>query len=117
MEILNTVKHTIKPLAKWAAVVTTLAAFGGIAWFLYSNVYRPTIKVISVDYDKSIAIVQVNGGIPLSVYAGSIRSAGGAGWGVQFASDDSYDTTAGYNRLELVKNGLTFKTLDIKTVT
>lgn len=106
-DVLQKVETGVKPLAKLAAIFSTLAALGVAYWFYMDNIYRPKAKVISVDYDKGIAQLDM-AGVTHTLYAGSQIAAGGH-WAVRFAGkgDDQYD------RVELVKNDITYKVIDL----
>lgn len=106
-DIIQKVDNSIKPLTKLAAVFSTLAALGVAYWFYMDNIYRPKAKIISVDYDRGVCILDM-AGVKRTLYAGSQISAGGH-WAVRFAG-------AGYNvydRVELVKNDITYTVLDL----
>lgn len=115
MNLINPIEHSVKPLARWAAVFTTIGVFGAIGWFLYTNVWIPHAGVTTADYEKGIAEVYFSNIIGQAkhrtLYSGSTIGAGG-GWGIRFTSDNPYSDDKP-NRIELVKNDLTYKTLHI----
>ena len=115
MEVIKKIETTIHPLVRVAAIFSTIGVFAAAGYFFYTNVWRPHITMGTVDYDAGIATINV-GGKPRILYAGSTIAAGG-GWGVRFASNDPYNSAADWNRIEIVKNDLSFRTLDIKPVT
>jgi hypothetical protein len=107
--VLSSVEKRIRPISRASAVLATLAGIGIAYGFFVNNIYRPVIKVISVNYDTGVAVVQV-GKKQKTVYADSILAVGFIGeWGIAFAGTDDK-----FNRLELVKNGMTYKVLATK---
>lgn len=106
-EILTKIGNRTKTLNKIIAVVGPVAiAIGGVFWY-FNNIWKPSVKIIEADYEKLFATINVNGKTRI-LYAGSTINAGW-GWGIKFASADGIK----YNRIELVKNELTFKTISI----
>ena len=100
---MKAVQRGIKITNILVAVVTVGAAIGTIYYFLRNNI-KPTIKVISADFNNDMAEVNVNGS-PVTLYGSSPVAAGGD-WGVQLNSSTGADGHAFYNRIELVKKGL-----------
>lgn len=104
---LQKVETGIKPLARIAAIFGVLAALGIGYNFIMDNIYKPSVKIVSVDYVKKIATLNM-AGVTRTLYAGSILSAGGH-WGVRFAGPEF----GVYDRVELIKGDITYKVLDL----
>ncbi len=109
-DVIHKVETGIKPLARIAAVAGVFAGLGVLYWFFMDNVYRPTVKIISVDYEKGIAVVEMAGTVR-TLYSGSKLSAGGH-WSVQFSGPDF----GKYTRVELVKNDITYQVLNLSPI-
>jgi hypothetical protein len=104
-EILNRIEKRISPISRTAAILATLTGLGIAYVFFINNIYRPTVKVVSVNYDNGTAVIK-SGKKEKILRAGSILSVGLGDWGVAFGlHNDKYD------RIELVKNGLSYKIL------
>lgn len=113
MDPVAVIERTAKPLGRWATLITSIGVIGGAAWFWYTNIWIPKVEVSDVDYDKGTAnVIFANPfGIKKSrtLYSGSSIGAGG-GWGIRFTSDNPYSDDKP-NRVELIRNDLTYKTL------
>jgi hypothetical protein len=111
---LEKIENGVKPLARWAALFSSLAVFGIIGWFWYTHAWKPKVALSNIDYEKGTADVSISDVLGRfhdhKLFAGSAVSAGG-GWGVRFSGDNPISTK--FNRIELVKNNLTFKVLDV----
>lgn len=107
MQVIEKIESGIKPLARIAAVAGVFAGLGVVYWFFMDNIYRPSVKIVSVDYKKGIAVLDMAGKIR-TLYTGSKLSAGGH-WGVQFSGPIFGE----YNRVELVKDDITYQVLDL----
>ena len=120
MGLEDTIQNGAKPLAKWAAFITTIGVFGGALWFIYQNVWKPKVRIINVNYKEGTAIVGVSNitGVEKvkNIYGSSIVSAG-AGWGVRLAGNVKPDYTIDGNRIELIKNNLVYQTIDVAPTT
>lgn len=109
-EILNQISRRTSLLNKVVAVFGPIAiAIGGVLWY-FNNVWRPKVNLVTVDYEKQTATLNINGKDRV-LYAGSTISAG-FGWGVRFGNSSYMNDN--YDRVELVKNDLVYKTLNIK---
>lgn len=112
MDPIQKVESSIKPLARVAAVAGVVAGLGAIWWFFLDSIYHPSVKILDVDYTKGIANIEYKDYFgrtkKQTLYSGSTISAGGH-WGVQFGGPDNGD----YNRVELLKNDITYKTLNL----
>jgi len=107
-EILQKISQRTSVLNKFLAIAVPIGTViaGGI-WY-FNNVWHPKIKLDSVDYEKNVATLTINGKTRV-LYAGSTINAGW-GWGVRFSGIQT-DT---YDRVEIVKNELTYKTISTK---
>ena len=90
-------------LLKAAVVIGAIVTIaGGYSWYL-NAIWEPTITVTSVDYDKAVAQITMNGK-PVVIQGDSTFCAGGD-WGVRFGTSETGGTSR-YNRLEVVKSNL-----------
>ena len=106
--ILNQLKKKTGFLSKAVAVITPIAIIvGGAVWYM-NNIWRPAVALTAVDFEKKIATLTINGKTRV-LYAGSTINAG-FGWGVRFMGS----VTDEYDRIELVKNELVYKTISKK---
>lgn len=98
-------------LDKLAGFITTAGIIGGAYYYYRQTIWRPTLKVVSVDWSKPIATVQVgyfNNVVTLQ--KNQIISVGGD-FGLQFSGD----TDDSVNRIELYKWPLTYKVIATKS--
>lgn len=103
--VLETLKRRTSTLNTIVMIVTPVAfIIGGIIWY-EQNIWQPKVSVTSVDWVAGTANLVVNGKEKL-LYQGSTQNAG-FNWGVRFAGENN-------DRLELVKNDLTYKILSKK---
>jgi hypothetical protein len=108
MDPLQKIETGIKPLVRVGAIFSVIAAVGIGVMFVMDKFWKPTIQILTVDYAKGLATLRVNGKERV-LYQGSILFAGW-NWGVQFSGDG----TESPERLELVKDGMTYRILDIQ---
>lgn len=110
MDPITVVERKIKPLARIGAIFGVIAAVGVAYWFYLDNIWRPDVVIKNVDYEKGIAEIEQTNMFgkkhTRTLYSGSTISAGGH-WGVRFAGEKN-------ERIELVKNDITYKTLSLK---
>lgn len=107
-EILKKVSRQTSALNKIIIVVGPVAILvGGVYWY-FNNIWKPTVKVTNANYDANTATLLINGKTRV-LYSGSTINAG-FGWGVRFAGS-AFDT---YDRIEVVKNDLAYKTISTK---
>lgn len=105
-QILQLLKRRTSTLNTIVLIATPIAfVIGGVFWYL-NNEWKPKVSIVSIDYANGKADLMINGK-PKKLYVDSTLNAG-FGWGVCFAGTNN-------DRIELVKNDLTFQTLDIKT--
>jgi len=109
-EILKQISNRTSALNKLIAVFGPIAILiGGGVWYM-NNVWRPKVTLTTVDYEKQTATLNINGKDRV-LYAGSTVSAG-FGWGVRFGNSSYLEEK--YDRIEVVKNDLVHKTLNVK---
>lgn len=109
MEVVSALKGIEKKLTPVVIVSTIIGALAGIGLgyvFVVNNVYRPSVQILSVDWENGTATIKDHK-TGKKLYAGSVLSVGLGDWGIQFSGDNN-------DRIELVKNGLTYKTLQNK---
>jgi len=96
----NTTQNVIKVAAVIGAI--TIIA-GGYTWYL-NNIWKPKVKVVSVDLNNGIAV--------LDYYGKEITIKGdavywlNADWGVRFGNIRTDSQQFKYDRLELLKKGM-----------
>jgi len=108
VEHLKKVKDTLLEVGSIATAIGALVA----GFILYmNNVWQPTVELISVDYNLGIAVLSVGKTNPttVTIYPDEKFSLGW-GWNVQFGIDYNYDL----ERIELVKNNITYTVLDVR---
>ncbi len=93
---------------KLVAFITAATVIGGAIYFYKTNIWRPSITVLSADYDKGVAVLNVNG-IQKILYKNTVLSVGGD-FGVRFSGNEDTKIT----RIELYKNWLTYSIIDNK---
>lgn len=95
----------VKVISTIAIIITSVIAIGGGYIWYRSNLWKPKVEVINVDFEKAIAQLLVNGK-EKTLYGNSILAAGGE-WGVRFGTTDlsMYNT---YDSIELVKNNMVY---------
>lgn len=94
---------------KIAAISTGIVAVFGLYSFYKNNVWFPTIKVDSVDYEKGVANLTIDG--KPFVLRGDSAYLIAYDWGIKFGS--SYDAKGNryFDRIEILKRGLVHKIL------
>lgn len=107
----------IKTIGTIAVVVTSIVAIGaGYNWYV-SNVYKPKVKINSVDFENAVADIQIKGiwgGYKQKFVYGNATIAAGGEWGVRFGTTNSgVNDDLSYNTVELTKNDLVYEILRI----
>lgn len=95
-----------KYLGRLNTIIIVFGAIGAIAGvyaFYKSELWHPTIEVITVDYNKGEADLKVNGKVK-KLYSNSVLCAGGV-WGIRFNGDANSTV---FNRIEIVKGDLVY---------
>src|SRR5438105_2810889 len=104
------VSKQLGTLGRVAAVILAITAIAGGISFYRNNIWRPTVKVINVNWDAQTATVLI-GNKQKTLYGNSVLSAG-AKWGIRFGF-----TNNNPDRVELVQDDLVYKILETnKTV-
>lgn len=99
-KVLNKNATTVRVISTVALVITSLIAIaGGYVW-LHSNVWKPNVEIVSVDFNNAVCHLIING-TEKTLY-GNATLAAGASWGVRFGTTQSGMTDV-YNTIELVK--------------
>lgn len=86
-------------LLKVAAVVGAITVIAGGYTFYLNTIWKPTVEVISVDFDKAIASLLV-GKRKVEIYGDALFQVGGD-WGIKFGQ-----TKGKYDSLQLTKKGM-----------
>lgn len=110
MEQPKSVSKSLTVLNTTILIVAGLSAIGTVYWFWRNNLWRPKVKVNSVDYTKGHAELLVNGKTK-KLYVNEVLNAGGE-WGLRFAGITTPTNATYYNRIELVRNNLTYSIID-----
>lgn len=107
-----------KFVLKVVAIATVITALAGAYYFFVNNVWKPKVKVLSVDFDNGFATVEMPFGRKVDIYGDSQFLIGGE-WGVKFGTVNKSGKVS-YENLQLLKHGLVEEYLDttkfIKTV-
>jgi hypothetical protein len=104
-----------KVVLKVVAVATVITALGGAYYFFINNVWKPKVKVLSVDFNNGFATVELPFGRKVNIYGDSAFLINGE-WGVKFGTINRGGKVS-YENLQLQKNGLVEKYLDTSKFT
>ena len=99
-----------KIVLKVVAIATVITALGGAYFFFINNVWKPNVKVLSVDFENGFATVEMPFGRIVNIYGDSQFLISG-GWGVKFGTVNRGGKLS-YENLQLLKNGLVDEYLD-----
>lgn len=100
----------VKALSTIAIVITSMIGIaGGYLWYR-SNLWKPSIEVISVDFQNAVCNLLING--KEKILYGNSTLAAGANWGVRFGTTGT-DNENFYDTIELVKEDRVY---DIYTI-
>ena len=99
-----------KLVLKVVAVASVITALAGAYYFFVNNVWKPKVKVLSVDFDNGFATVEMPFGRKVDIYGDSQFLIGGD-WGVKFGTINKGGSTS-YENLQLLKKGLVEEYLD-----
>jgi len=99
-----------KLVLKVVAVATVITALAGAYYFFVNNVWKPNVKVLSVDFLNGFATVEMPFGRKVDIYGDSQFLIGGD-WGVKFGTINKSGKTS-YENLQLLKHGLVEEYLD-----
>lgn len=104
------IENQSKIVLKVVAVATVITALGGAYFFFINNVWKPNVKVLSVDFENGFATVEMPFGRIVNIYGDSQFLISG-GWGVKFGTVNRGGKLS-YENLQLLKNGLVDEYLD-----
>jgi hypothetical protein len=99
-----------KLVLKVVAIATVITALAGAYYFFVNNVWKPSVKVISVDFENGFATVEMPFGKEVDIYGDSQFLIGGE-WGVKFGTVNKGGKLS-YENLQLLKRGLVAEYLD-----
>jgi hypothetical protein len=94
---------------KIAAISTGIVAVFGLYSFYKNNVWSPEIKVDSVDYDKGVANLTING--KPFILRGESSYLIAYDWGIKFGTSIQPNGQRFFDRIEILKRGLVHKIL------
>lgn len=94
---------------KIAAISTGIVAVVGLYSFYRNNIWSPEIKVDSVDYEKGIARLTING--KPFVLRGDSSYLIEYDWGIKFGTSYEPNGKRFFDRIEILKRGLVHKIL------
>ena len=94
---------------KIAAISTGIVAVFGLYSFYKNNIWSPTIRVDSVDYNKGIANLTING--KAFVLRGESSYLIAYDWGVRFGTSIQPNGMRYFDRIEILKRNLVHKIL------
>jgi hypothetical protein len=104
-----------KFVLKVVAVATVITALGGAYYFFVNNIWKPKVKVLSVDFVNGFATVEMPFGRKVDIYGDSQFLISGD-WGVKFGTVNKAGATS-YENLQLLKKGLVEEYLDTSKFT
>jgi hypothetical protein len=99
-----------KLFLKIVAFATVVTALAGAYYFFLNNVWKPNVKVLSVDFDNGFATLELPFGKIVDIYGDSQFLIGGE-WGVKFGTVIKNGKVS-YENLQLLKHGLVDEYLD-----
>ena len=99
-----------KLVLKVVAVATIITALAGAYYFFVNNVWKPKIKIVSVDFTNGFATVEMPFGKKVDIYGDSQFVIGGD-WGIKFGTINKSGKVS-YENLQLLKRGLVVEYLD-----
>jgi hypothetical protein len=99
-----------KLVLKIVAFATVITALAGAYYFFLNNVWKPKVKVLSVDFDNGFATLEMPFGRKVDIYGDSQFLIGGD-WGVKFGTVIKNGKVS-YENLQLLKHGLVDEYLD-----
>ena len=95
-------------IIKVAAVIAAITAIGGGYSFFEKYLYKPTIRVVSIDFKNGVAVINWKGN-NITIEGDATYSLNGQ-WGVRFGIK-YVNGVAVYDRLDLVREGMVYKYL------
>jgi hypothetical protein len=104
-----------KIVLKIVAIATVVTALGGAYFFFINNIWKPKVKVLSVDFTNGFATVETNFGKKINIYGDSQYLITGE-WGIKFGTVNKGGKLS-YENLQLLKHGLVDEYLDTSQFT
>jgi hypothetical protein len=104
-----------KFVLKVVAVASVITALAGAYYFFINNVWKPKVKVLSVDFVNGFATVEMPFGRKVDIYGDSQFLISGD-WGVKFGTVNKAGATS-YENLQLLRKGLVEEYLDTSKFT
>jgi hypothetical protein len=99
-----------KLVLKIVAFATVITALAGAYYFFLNNVWKPKVKVLSVDFANGFATLELPFGRKVDIYGDSQFLIGGD-WGVRFGTVIKSGKVS-YENIQLLKHGLVDEYLD-----
>lgn len=110
MEGNNIISKTSSVFVKLAGTATAVLAVIAVFTFYKNNIWKPTVKVVNVDYENGEAKLMVNG---REFYLrGESSFLIGYDWGIKFGVTVKSNGTRTYDRIELLKKGMVTHIVD-----
>lgn len=103
-----------KLVLKVVAVATIITALAGAYYFFVNNVWKPKLKVLSVDFTNGFATIEMPFGKKVDIY-GDAQFLVGGDWGVKFGTINKGGKVS-YENLQLLKRNLVEEYLDTSEV-
>ena len=97
-------------ILKIVTVATVITAIGGAYYLIVNNVWKPKLKVVSVDFENGFATIQMPFNKTVYIYGDSQFLIGGS-YGVKFGTINK-EGKVSYENIQLLKNGLVVEYLD-----
>lgn len=109
-KLLEKYRKHVKALSTIAIIITSsIAIAGGYLWYR-SNIWKPSIEIISVDFPNAVCHLLINGK-EKTIY-GNATLAAGASWGVRFGTTQIGDIYQ-YDTIELVKEDMVYEIFQV----
>jgi hypothetical protein len=110
MSSITSFENESKFVLKVVAVATVITALAGAYYFFLNNVWKPKVKVLSVDFDNGFATLELPFGRKVDIYGDSQFLISGD-WGVRFGTIIKSGKVS-YENIQLLKHGLVDEYLD-----
>lgn len=110
MSSITSFENESKLVLKVVAVATVITALAGAYYFFLNNVWKPKVKVLSVDFDNGFATLELPFGRQVDIYGDSQFLISGD-WGVRFGTVIKSGKVS-YENIQLLKHGLVDEYLD-----
>jgi len=110
MSSITSFENESKFVLKVVAVATVITALAGAYYFFLNNVWKPKVKVLSVDFANGFATLELPFGRKVDIYGDSQFLISGD-WGVRFGTINKSGKVS-YENIQLLKHGLVDEYLD-----